>query len=300
MQTINIKITSYYVICCLIWGSTWLAIRLGLDSITPFVSAGYRFVIASLFILLLMKIKKLKLQTDAVSMKLYIVLAVFSFYIPFGLVYWGELYVPTALASVLFAVYPFFIALFSKFALPNEKIGFWKIAGMIASFVGIIIIFYDEINFDFSYGLLGMAGILLSAILQAGMSVATKKYGMHINTISLYYLPMLIGGVLLLITGFIFEEISTHVYDFKAVSSILYLAIFGSLVAFTLYFWLLKNINIVIVALITFITPVIAILLGYIILNESLSQTVLSGTVLVLSGLLISNMEYYKLKRKKS
>lgn len=299
MQTINIKITSYYLICCLIWGSTWLAIRLGLDSITPFVSAGYRFTIAAFFIFILMKIKKLKLQTDTVSIKLYLVLAVFSFYIPFGLVYWGELYVPTALASVLFAVYPFFIALFSKFVFPNEKIGIWKIAGMFISFSGIVVIFSEELMIDFSLGLAGMIGIFVSAALQASMSVATKKYGMHINTISLHFIPMLIGGILLLITGYLVEETSNNDYNLTAVSSILYLAFFGSLVAFTLYFWLLKNINIVILSLITFITPVIAVMLGHFILNEELTFTSIIGTIFVLTGLLVSNIDYYLLKRKK-
>jgi len=113
MKNTALKIFLIYALICFIWGSTWLAIRFGLESLTPLFSAGIRFTIASGFILILMKLQSVSLQTDRVSLRLYFMMAFFSFVIPFGLVYWAEQFVPSGMAAVLFAVYPFFVVIFS-------------------------------------------------------------------------------------------------------------------------------------------------------------------------------------------
>ncbi len=122
MFTEKFKIGSGYILICLIWGSTWLAIKIGLESLTPIISSGIRFFLASALVFTLMKLKKIHLQTDLLSLKLYIVLTFFSFVIPFGLVYWAEQFIPSGLASILFAVMPFMVIIFSRISLPQYKI----------------------------------------------------------------------------------------------------------------------------------------------------------------------------------
>jgi putative membrane protein PagO len=294
----KIKIPSVYLIISLIWGSTWLAIRIGLESLTPFLSAGLRFLVAALVIYLLMMYKKLPIQNDKVALKLYFQMGFFSFIIPFGLVYWGQQFIPSGLASVLFGVYPFFVAVFSKISMPQEKIEVIKIVGMIFGFAGIVFIFSDNLDFKLDSDFLGMSSVLLSGIMQSAIAVAIKKNGKHLNSLSMNFIPMLLAGFVMTIGAFFVEDLTRIVVDFKAVSTVLYLGVFGSVVTFTSYYWLLKRINILLLSLIAFVTPVIALILGWVFYNESLQNHHLIGSGFVLIGLLVANLSNIKISNK--
>jgi drug/metabolite transporter (DMT)-like permease len=291
MKSTPLRIFLVYLLLCLIWGSTWLAIRASLESLTPFISLGSRFLLASIFILVLMKIRGVALQKDKESVRLYFLMGFLSFVIPFGLVYWAEQFVPSGLASVLFGVYPFFVALFSFFRLPDESIGKLKIIGMSLGFLGIVVIFSDSFSADFSNLLLGMLAVALSGIIQAWIAVTLKKSGNHLNPLSMNFIPMLIAGFSGLAVGLLFEDISKVRIDDTAIISVLYLAFFGSVVTFTSFYWLMKKINVVLLSLIAFITPIVALILGWIIYKETLTTQHIVGSLLVLVGLLFANLE---------
>lgn len=286
----SLKIFFAYILLCFIWGSTWLAIRISLESFTPFLSGGLRFLIASIAIFIIMRLKGITLQRDKLSVKLYLQMGFLSFVIPFGLVYWAEQFVPSGLASVLFGVYPFFVAIFSYFMIPNEKIGIGKTVGMILGFLGIIIIFSDSFSFTLSDYLLGMFAVMLSGIMQAYIAVTLKKYGKHLNPLSMNFIPMLIAGITGTLIGLFAEDFSKVSIEENGILAVLYLAIFGSVVTFTSFYWLMKRINVVILSLIAFITPIVALLLGWIFYNEVFTTHHLVGSALVLIGLLIANL----------
>ncbi len=298
----NIKIVLGYILITLLWGSTWLAIRVGLDSLTPMFAVGVTFFIASIFVYIVMKISNVKLQTDSLSIKLYLFLAFFSFIIPFSLVYWGEQFVPSGLASVIFAVFPFFVILFSWLLLPDGSIGIYKSIGVLAGFIGITIIFWDDISLDFAEYSLGMIAILSSATIQGFVAVIIKKHGSKLNPLSMNFVPLLITGIVLIPVGLLFENRESLVFDSKAIYSILYLAFFGTVVTFTVYFWLMQKINVVILSLSTFLTPIIALILGAILLSEKLTTNHILGSSLVLIGILFANfrglVKYYKDREK--
>jgi putative membrane protein PagO len=286
----SLKIFFAYILLCFIWGSTWLAIRISLESFTPFLSGGLRFLIASVAIFIIMRLKGITLQRDKLSVKLYLQMGFLSFVIPFGLVYWAEQFVPSGLASVLFGVYPFFVAIFSYFMIPNEKIGIGKTVGMILGFLGIIIIFSDSFSFTLSDYLLGMFAVMISGIMQAYIAVTLKKYGKHLNPLSMNFIPMLIAGITGTLIGLFAEDFSKVSIEENGILAVLYLAIFGSVVTFTSFYWLMKRINVVILSLIAFITPIVALLLGWIFYNEVFTTHHLVGSALVLIGLLIANL----------
>ena len=292
----NYKIASNYILICLIWGSTWFAIRLGLDSLTPLISAGLRFSVAAIVIYIVMRIRSISIQRDKISMKLYYFMGIFSFILPFGLVYWGEQFIPSGLAAVLFAVYPFFVALFTRIFIPEEKIGVIKIIGMIFGFSGIVIIFSQNLlTIGMNY-FLGMLAVLISGLLQSTIAVSIKKYGQHLHALSMNLIPMAIAGIGMLLMGILLEDTSHLKFDVKAVSSVLYLGIIGSVVTFTAYYWLLKRINIILLSLTAFITPIIALLIGWIFLDETLLPNQVYGSAFVLTGLLIANLSSLKQK----
>jgi len=289
----RLKIVSIYILLCIIWGSTWIVIRTGLTSLPPIISVGYRFFLASLFVFSLMKYNNFKLQTDKTSAILYILMAFFSYIFPFSLVYWAEspqAGVPSGLSAVLFGIYPFFIALFSYFFIADETINASKIIGMIFGFLGIVIIFSDSFRGNISSFFLGMSAIVLSAVMQAAMLIVIKKYGHHLNPLSMNFIPMFLAGIILLFAGYYLEDTSQSKFNSAAVFSVIYLAFFGSTVTFTSYYWLLKRVNVVVLSMIAFITPIVALLLGWIFYDERLSFNHFVGTICVLSGLLIANL----------
>ena len=294
MKTENIKVGFGYSLISLLWGSTWLVIRIGLDSMTPVLSAGYRFLLASFLIYIAMRLRGVKLQTDNISIRLYVIMGLFSFVIPFGLVYWAEQFIASGLTSVIFAVYPFFVLIFSRIMIQDEEIGPFKIIGIILAFLGIVIIFFEDLTLDFSNDFWGMLAILISAIMQASIAVIIKKYGNHLNPLSMNFIPLLLAGVLMIPGGYLFEDTTRVVFDAKAIFSIGYLALFGTLFTFTTFYWLMKKISVVILSLTAFITPIIALILGWIILDEKLSTYALAGSSLVLIGILFANFRGLK------
>lgn len=300
MKNTALKIFLIYALICFIWGSTWLAIRFGLESLTPLFSAGIRFTIASGFILILMKIQSVSLQTDKVSLRLYFMMAFFSFVIPFGLVYWAEQFVPSGMAAVLFAVYPFFVVIFSYYRMPAESINIFKIVGIILGFAGLLTIFSDSFTSNLTDYILGMFAVVLSGIMQAWIATSIKKFGHHLHPLSMNFIPMIVAGISLLIIGYLSEDLSYTRIDSNAVLSVLYLAFFGSVITFTSFYWLLKRVNIVILSLIAFITPIVALILGFIVYDEELSARHFIGSAMVLLGVLAANLDnLLKLKGKK-
>ena len=298
MENGNTKIVGAYILLCLIWGTTWVGIKASLESLTPFMSAGTRFILASLVIYLIMQLKKITLQTDKLSMKLYFFMGFFSFIIPFGLVYWSQQFVPSGLSAVLFAVYPFFVAIFSYFRIPEEKIGIIKVTGIIIGFTGILVIFSDSFGDDLSDYIFGMIAIVLSGTMQANIAVTLKKSGKHLNSLSMNLVPMLLAGFFMTLFSFLWEDIPSNLIDLNAVLSVSYLAVFGSVVTFTSFYWLLKRVNVIILSLIAFITPIVALIAGWIFYNEQLTTRHFIGSGLVLFGLLWANMEVYLRYRK--
>jgi drug/metabolite transporter (DMT)-like permease len=298
LKTDSLKIAVGFTAICLLWGSTWLVIKVGLGPLTPFFSAGLRFALASVFIFSLMKFKKLKLQTDPLSIKLYIILGLFSYVIPFGLVYWAEQFIESGLTSVLFAVFPFFVIIFSRIAIPGDSIGIYKLLGVTLGFTGIVIIFAENLSFDIQHDFWGSLAVFGSGAMQAGIAVTMKKYGKYLNPLSMNFVPVLIAGIILILVGFTIEDSTSWRFDLTALFSIVYLAVFGTLFTFTTYYWLLKKMNVVILSLSAFITPIVALILGWFVLGEKLSMQVLAGSSLVLIGILFANfrglLNYYK------
>ena len=298
MKSENIKISAGYLLITILWGSTWVAIRIGLDDLTPVFAAGSRFVVASVFIYLIMRYRGIKLQTDSESVKLYILMSLFSFVLPFGFVYWGEQFISSGLTSVLFAVFPIQVSIFSRMYFPNEKIGIYKALGIVLSFGGIIVIFSENLSFDVGSDFLPMLLIVIASGMQAWIAVVIKKYGNHLNSLSMNFVPLFSAGIIMVLFGLLFEERETLYFSASAVGSVFYLAFFGTVLTFTTYYWLMKRINVVLLALSAFITPILALIIGWIILDEHLTTRNFIGSVFVLIGILFANFRGLKLYLK--
>ena len=290
-----------YVLICSIWGSTWLAIKIGLETMTPLLAAGCRFSVACVILFSLIKVRGVKVPLDRQSIRFYSIVALTSFSIPFALVYWGEQYIPSGLTSVLFAIYPFTVALFSFLFLPNEKVTTPKIAGIVLGFLGIFTIFSNDLNASNPNWLWGMAAIPASAFLQGYSVIVIKKHGHTIHPFAITFVPMLIAAFLLLGSSVVAEDLSKVRFTSQAILTILYLGVFGSVVSFVSYFWLLKRVEALLLSLSSFITPIIAVMLGVVVLGEKLSPRIFLGAAFVLGGIAVANsVDLFKMLKRRS
>ena len=272
----------------LIWGSTWLAIKIGLDSDPPFFGVALRFTVAFLILAFILKLRGEKLPTDRNSIFLYLQLGICSFSLPFALVYWSEQYISSGLASILFAFYPFVVMVLSHYILDDEKITIYKTTGLIAAFVGLILIFGIDVTFS-SSATQGMIAVIISVIFQATSLVFVKKNGKHIRPVAMNVGGMIVGLPIMYAIAFSTESFSSVHFDAKGILSIFYLGSFGTVITFVVYYWLLKRVQAVLLSFTSFITPIIAVIFGTLILGETLSPNIASGAALVLGGLVIVN-----------
>lgn len=264
--------------------------KIGLESIPPFLNAALRFFIAAAVIALLMRIRGIRLENDRTFWNLGVMLGLLAFSIPFALVYWGQQHISSGLASILFATFPLCVAGISHFYLENEKLTITKVIGLIVGFGGIIVIFSGDLTIRTDLALLGMGAVVLSALLQAISMLGMKKHAGPYNPMGTVFVGMLIGGLLLGIASPLVEDYSRLRYDVPAIASVLYLALFGSVVTFVTYFWLLKHVEAVLLSLTAFITPILAVLLGIVLLDEEFSIQTAVGASMVLGGILVINV----------
>jgi len=288
MKSEKAIMTIGFIMISMIWGSTWLAIKIGLESMPPFYGLAFRFSLAMVILFVMMKLRGQSFPTDSTSLKLYVTLGVCSFSLPFGLVYWGEQYIPSGLAAVLFAVYPFVVAIYSHLFLPNEPMNVPKIIGIALGFIGIVIIFWNDIHFG-EAATTGMLAIVFSTMLQGVAIITAKKLGKHISPISMNFGGMLIGVPIMYLLAFILDDTSTVKFDAKGIGSFVYLGTFGTVITFVVYYWLLKRVEAVYMSLIALVTPVLALILGTWYYGESFAASVFTGAGLVLSGILVAN-----------
>jgi len=168
----------------------------------------------------------------------------------------------------------------------TERVTAQKVVGVLMGFSGVVTIFYNDIQFDGnSATLLGMGAVILSAAIQAFSAVLIKKYGHDISPFVVSFVPMSISALILLTGSVAIEDFSVVQFTPLAIFSIFFLAIFGTIVTFVSYFWLLKRVEVVLLSLTSFVTPLIAVLLGVLILHEKVSPQLFAGATLVFLGI---------------
>lgn len=289
----RIRIWLSYLTACLVWGSTWLAIKVGLEGVPPLLGAGLRFLLASVILYAIIRAARIDIPRTPDAKHIYAILAVLSYTIPFAFVYWSEQYIPTGLASILFAAFPFWVGIFSHLMLDHERLNAFKVAGIIIGFVGIVIIFAEDLRLEDSNAFIAMLMMLASPIMQAYCLVLVKKIGQPISPFAFTCVGMFFSSIALLLLSLALEAYDTVVWSTETVGSILYLATIGSVVVFVAYYWLLKRVQAVYLSLISFITPIIAVALGALVLDEKLHPNVFLGAAFVLVGLLVANGRYF-------
>ncbi len=275
-----------WLLLCLIWGSTWIFIKLGLDDWPPFLFAAMRFLLASAILWLIVLIRKDTLPRTRRDWMLIAWLGVTSFSLNYGLVFWGENRIPSGLTAVLQAMIPAFGLVLAHYMLSNERITVAKLVGVALGVAGVAVIFADQMKIAGTSAVLGSAAIVVSALVVAYTNVLVKLRCKHLQITPLVAGQMTFGFVPLLIVGWFVEGSPLNLrWTPLAAVSLIYLALVGSVIAFLLYFWLVKRVDVTKTMLISLVTPVIALLIGWLVRGEGLSWRLALGSAAILSGI---------------
>lgn len=280
------KYLAVWLLLCLIWGSTWIFIKLGLDDWPPFTFAALRFLLAASILWGIVLARRSKLPRALRDWAMMGWLGVVTFAINYGLVFWGENRIPSGLTAVLQAMIPAFGLVLAHHYLPNERITPAKLVGVALGIVGVGVIFADQITVAGTAALWGSAAIVLSALCVAYANVQLKLHCGHLDTPVVVAGQMSFGMVPLFAASWLLESGPFHLrWTTAAAISLVYLAIVGSVIAFLLYFWMVKKIDVTKTMLISLVTPVVALLLGWLARGETLSWRLALGSAAILSGI---------------
>lgn len=275
-----------WLLLCCIWGSTWLFIKLGLTELPPFTFASTRFVIGCAILFAIIKARRLSLPRKRADWILLATTGVLSFSLNYGLVFWGEQYISSGLAALLQATIPAFGLVIAHFYLPDERMTPVKIFGVVMGVAGVGVIFSNQLSVAGPRALAGCAALVLGSACAAYANVLVKARGADLNPAILAGGQMFFGLIPLLLIGIPLEgnPLNFH-WTRMAVISLFYLAIVGSVVAFLLYYWLVQHMDVTKTMLIALVTPVIAVSLGVMVLNEDLNWRTFAGGAMIISGI---------------
>ena len=271
-----------------IWGSTWLAIKIGLGAMPPFLSAGMRFALAAGILAGLSWAAGVPWPRQARTHAGLLALGFLNFVVNYGAVYWGEQYVSSGLTAVLFATYPLFVLLIAHATIGGERITPRKAIGVALGFAGVYVIFRSDLALADPRAALAAAVILVSPVASALTSVGIKKWGHDLHPYTLTALPMAYGAFVLTSIGLAFEDARAIEWSAAAIGSLAYLALFGSVIAFVVYYRLLKVVPVSLLALVSYAFPIVAVVLGWLVLGERLSGSTLVGAAGVLVGIALA------------
>ncbi len=274
----------------LIWGTTWLVIKIGLDGMPPFLGVGLRFIAAGTIVMTIGFIKDRKLAFSLSLFKLTLIIGILMFTISYSAVYWAEQYISSGMASIMFSTLPFYVAAFAALILKNERLNLLRVVGMVVGVLGTALIFFENLSVQNFIQLMALLAVFISPISAAFAVVITKKIIHNYNRYLLNGGSMLVGGIVTLSIHFIFESDMPLIWSTTSIGALIYLTLIGSALAFSIHFWMLLHVEATTVSFVTIVSPVVALFLGYIVLSENLSWLQFAGSVLVIGGVLISEV----------
>jgi drug/metabolite transporter (DMT)-like permease len=273
-----------------VWGSTFLAIRIGVHEVPPFLLAAIRFSVAGL-VLYLWTLARGERSPTARQWMSVLLLAVLIFVLDYGLLFWAEQHVPSGVAAVMMATIPVFMALSEIILLRTQRLTIRLSLALLIGIGGVAVLVSHSLNLGgAAIDRAGAVALLIAAITWSLSSALTRKLPLPSSKVMSSGSQMLAGGVLLALTSTALGEF--HHFHPRAVSSaawfsLLYLIVAGSIVAFTAYVWLIHHESPTRVGTYAYVNPVVAVLLGYFLGGEALGLRTVLGTLLVLVSVVV-------------
>lgn len=278
------------------WGTTFLGIRIGIETIPPFLLAGIRNLISGFIIFFyLLSQRKLESVNPRQFLRVFI-LAVMMIVLANGLTTYSEKYITSGLASLISTLSPFFV-LILNLILGNEKLSVKTTIGIFLGMFGIFLIYQnslsDLLNPEYRQGVFA----ILTAVLMWSIGTIITKKGSN-NSLTMLMnvsLQMIVAGIILTLFQFyLTPTISTDNWSLRSVIAMIYLAIFGSVVGYVAYSYLITQMSSTKVSVLSYVNVVVALFLGWLILDEIITSRIIIAASLIIGGVFIVNYKKAK------
>jgi drug/metabolite transporter (DMT)-like permease len=270
-----------------IWGSNWLVIKVGLGFFPPFAFAGLRFLGGGILVLFLAVITRASFPSNLKGWLFLGVLGLLNMSLSGGLIFYGQQYLPSGLGSLIYALAPFTTALAAHFVIAEEGLNWRRLAGIVLGFLGVAIVLSEKGFGDGSVNLLAAGAILLSTFVWAIGVVWFKKSGSTMNPLVSTAVQMLSGAVCLLVVSGLFERSRPVTLTSGSLVLLAYMMTVGTGLAFVVYFGALRFMPATTLGLVSFLVPIVAVLMGAAFLAEPLSPHIALAIPLVGVGLFL-------------
>jgi drug/metabolite transporter (DMT)-like permease len=298
--SITTKTKAYlaYGYIAIIWGTTYLGIRIAVEHYPAFLMAGVRQVISAIIMcgIAFAVNRNLNLQKRNILQNAIIGFLMIS--IGNGIVSWAELYVPSGVAALVCSTMPISVVCINLFTSNREKLNMLIVLGMLLGFGGVALIFKNDVAAltDHRY-LMGIGALLLATFGWGWGSILSKRWGNNTNPMFDSGMQLFFGGIFLLISSPMVDDYSTaDWHSTEALLALIYLIIFGSIIAFTLYRYALKVLPVGFVTSYAYFNPLVAVILGAL-AGEPTSGWVVVSFVAIIAGVFLVNSGYQRRKR---
>lgn len=272
---------------CAVWGSTWIVIQGGLRELPPFTSAAARFLVAAAAASALAPFLARREGGGRPPFALSLAVGALNFGASYAIVYWSETRLPSGLAAVLWSVFPMLMAVAGAWFLDGERLRPRQIVGFVLGFAGVAALFATDLRTLSASAVPTGLVLLASPLVSCVGTVLLKKHGRHTSAVLVNRDAMWIGAALLAVLAFVFERDATPHWTPRAIASVVYLALIGTVLTFTLYFWLLRHVAAYRLSLISYVTPAIALALGTAFGGEVLTAWTVAGSLTILAGVVL-------------
>lgn len=280
------------------WGTTYIAARVGAQEMPGLFISGLRQFISGAILVSYFLLKGYRIPNKEILKKIS-VQSIFLLCIANGLLTWSVEYISGGLAAIIAALVPLFIALFTVWLSKCAKISRLMIIGLLVGFAGVLTIFYDYLGQMKSGSfVLGVVLAILSTLSWSFGTVYTSKEKPPINILFNVGLQMLIAGVLvLIICGVTGKYVNMANVGQNAWLALVYLIVFGSLIAYSAYVFMISKLPPTQVSVYAYINPIVAVVIGWLLLSEKMNVQMIIGTLITLGGVYLVNREFKKVKR---
>jgi drug/metabolite transporter (DMT)-like permease len=291
----NSKSVAYIALAavCVIWGTTYLALRIAVVNFPPFLFTGLRQTTAGILLLGFMLVLGKAILPAKDQLIRQAIGGFFMLTLGNGLVAWGEMHVPSGVAAIICSLMPVLVILINLISSKDEKPTVPIMFGVVLGLIGIVMIFGEHITeFSKTEYIIGILLIFAAVVSWAGGSIWIKKKNTDSNPFVNAGLQMFFGGLWCFPLSLLFDDLRAVTWSAEAAYSMLYLIIFGSIIAYASYAYALRKLPMTIVSMYAYINPLVAVLLGWVVLDEKLNVKIIVAFILTVAGIYIVNKGY--------
>ena len=286
-MTTKTKAYLAWIAICIIWGTTYLVIRIGVQEMPPFLFSGFRWLIAGPIFLVFLKLRGIPLPTKKDLLPIAIT-GVLLIGLGNGLITFGEQWIPSGLTALLVTTVPMLIVLSETLILKKVPFNKTILLGALIGFGGILLIFGNNFALlfetEYLFGIIAIYGGVISWASGTLYSKHKKQSNVKINPLANAATQMVIGGIFQVIVGLSIGEAERFEFTENGVYAFIYLAIFGSFIAYGSYIYAIEHLPISFVTTYAYINPVIALFAGWFVLDEILSFEIILAAIIILFG----------------